>query len=74
MDGEDTGSPGSFIPNQAPIEIGGRSIGEAHMFKGTMDDFRIYSRALKAAEIAKLASGALGSTEILQCNGARESF
>ena len=69
LDGEDGGPPGSFIANGDPIEIGGRSSTSDRMFKGKMDEFKLFNRALSSQDVAQLASGALGNVEILQCNG-----
>ncbi|MBM4025125.1 MAG: LamG domain-containing protein [Planctomycetes bacterium] len=38
------------------VTLGVRAAGERHFFSGTMDDVRIYRRALTAAEVQELAS------------------
>jgi hypothetical protein len=48
---------GNMTTGVGPIGIGARSSSDMHWFPGNIDDVRIYSRALSAAEIAVLAAG-----------------
>ena len=44
------------ISNTAPLQFGAFGVGAAYDFDGSLDEVRLYSRALSAAEIAALAA------------------
>jgi hypothetical protein len=50
-------APKSPRSSSAPLVIGRAGGGGGHYFAGSIDDVRVYSRALSAAEIARLAQG-----------------
>jgi hypothetical protein len=70
LDGEDVPT-GKLGKNSDPLEIGGRLAGNTFMFRGLMDEFKLFNRALDADEVGKLASTGLGVDGILQCNGGK---
>jgi DNA-binding beta-propeller fold protein YncE len=55
---EPTESSKSVQPTFDPLVIGARSDGEHDFYQGTLDDIRIYSRALSSEEIADVAQAA----------------
>lgn len=44
----------SFPANTSPLWIGGSTVWSSNAFEGVMDDARVYSRALSAADVAAL--------------------
>lgn len=46
--------PGQLYPNDRPLEIGRDAPGYMEFFKGTLDDLKIYSRALRESELTAL--------------------
>ena len=60
---EPTESSKSVHSTFAPMVIGARSDGEHDFYQGTLDEIRIYSRALSSEEIADLAQAADPSQE-----------
>ena len=45
---------GTITPSTAPLAIGRNGIQDTDRFRGSIDDVRIYDRALSAAEVAIL--------------------
>jgi hypothetical protein len=50
------GSGGQMVHSSAPLYVGHSKVWESDFFKGTMDELRIYDRALDASEVASLAT------------------
>jgi hypothetical protein len=58
---------GAFVPNSSNLYIGALNTGSSYL-KGTLDDVRIYNRALSATEITQLYNSTVGSKQAASPN------
>ena len=65
-------APGTLIQSNAPVRIGGDPIGHQY-FSGSIDDVRIYNRALSSNEVGQLYGLESGSNSFSMIGGQLQS-